>query len=123
MTSRVIAVVKDLFFVARIRETARMVGTPLAVARTPDELAASLGSGPPGLVIVDLTMPGGDYDRIFAALETQDPRPPVLGYTTHVLAAETKPLHARCRRVVTKDTLTRELGDILKDGLPDGLAA
>ena len=32
---KVVAVVRDLFFVARIRETARLVGTPLSFARTP----------------------------------------------------------------------------------------
>ena len=38
-------VVKDLFFVARIRETARMVGTPLSFARTPLELETARDIG------------------------------------------------------------------------------
>jgi hypothetical protein len=37
--SRVVAVVRDLFFVARIRETARLAGVPLEFARTPEDLA------------------------------------------------------------------------------------
>ena len=74
MGGRVVAVVKDLFFVARIRETARLAGVPLEFARTPGELETAL-------------------------------------------AARTKPLHARCERVVTKETLTQELGDILKGAL------
>jgi hypothetical protein len=41
----------------------------------------------------------------------------VLGFTTHALARETQPWHARCRRVMTKETLTRELGRILTEGL------
>ncbi len=117
MQARVVAVVKDLFFVARIRETARMVGTPLVFARTPQELAAALAE-PAGLVIVDLTARDLDYAAAFQALEGATPRPPVLGFTTHVLARETQPLHGRCTRVVTKETLTQELPELLKTGGP-----
>jgi DNA-binding NtrC family response regulator len=113
---KVVAVVRDLFFVARIRETARLVGTPLTFARTPEELAATLAPEAPALVIVDLTTSGWDYDAIFDALATA-PDLPVLGFTTHALARATQPLHARCRRVVTKETLTQELPALLQHGL------
>jgi CheY-like chemotaxis protein len=116
MPDPVIAVVRDLFFVARIRETARMVDAPLSFARTPEELASALGAGPAGLVLVDLTMPGADYPALFSVLEADGRGIPVLGYTTHVLAGQTKPLHGRCARVVTRETLTRELGTILAHG-------
>ena len=108
--------VRDLFFVARIRETARLVGTPLVFARTPEEVAAAVEGDPPALVIVDLTASGCDYEAIFAALE-RVPGVPVLGYTTHALARATQPLHARCRRVMTKETLTQELPQLLQRGL------
>jgi hypothetical protein len=117
---KVVAVVRDLFFVARIRETARLVGTPLVFARTPQEIAAQLAPEPPApvpaLVIIDLTTNGWDYDAIFDALAAA-PDVPVLGFTTHALARETQPLHARCRRVVTKETLTQELPGLLQHGL------
>jgi hypothetical protein len=113
---RAVAVVKDLFFVARIRETARLVGTPLLFARSPEELAAALEGEPPALVIVDLTVTSYDYEALFAALE-RVPAAPVLGYTTHALARVTQPMHARCRRVVTKETLTQELPELLQRGL------
>jgi len=116
MQARVVAVVKDLFFVARIRETARMVGTPLLFARTPAELTAALGE-PAGLVIVDLTTRDLDHAALFQALEGVTPRPPVLGFTTHALARDTQPLHGHCTRVVTKDTLTQELPELLKTGV------
>lgn len=113
---KVVAVVRDLFFVARIRETARLVGTPLVFARTPEEIATQLAPEPPALVIVDLTTSGWDYAAIFDALAAA-PDVPVLGFTTHALARETQPLHARCRRVVTKETLTQELPGLLQHGL------
>ncbi len=101
---------------ARIKETARMVGTPLTFARTPDELTAVLAEAP-GLVILDLTTNGWDYELFFAALDGAAQRPPVLGFTTHALARVTQPLHARCTRVVTKETLTQELPELLKTGV------
>jgi hypothetical protein len=102
--------------VARIKETARMVGTPLAFARTPGELTAALAEAP-GLVILDLTTSGWDYELFFAAIDGAAQRPPVLGFTTHALARVTQPLHARCTRVVTKETLTQELPELLKTGV------
>lgn len=113
---KVVAVVRDLFFVARIRETARLVGTPLVFARTPEEIAAALAPDPPALAIVDLTTSGWDYDALFAAFAAA-PDVPVLGFTTHALARTTQPLHAHCRRVVTKETLTQELPGLLQHGL------
>jgi len=114
--TRVLAVVKDLFFVARIRETARLAEVPLAFARTIDELQAAL----PGARLVLLDLTGGfDYDGFFAAVESLEPaqRPPVLAFTTHALARTTQPWHSRCTRVVTKETLTLELPALLREGV------
>ena len=111
----VVAVVKDLFFVARIRETARLVRVPLDVVRTTED-AERLPAVDAPLVLLDLTG-GFDYERVFRALE-RAPGAPVLGFTTHALARQTQPWHARCRRVVTKETLTQELPALLRDGLP-----
>ena len=110
-----IAIVSDLFFVARIRETARLAGVPLVFARSLQEIEAALADGA-RLVLLDLTG-GFDYAAVFAALERAASRPPVLGYTTHALARQTQPWHARCGRVVTKETLTQELPELLREGL------
>ena len=118
MTEGVLAVVKDLFFVARIRETARLTGNPIEFCRSLDDLKARLESGTaPGLVILDLTAQGWDYAALFALLEARVPRPPILAFTTHALAKITQPWHPRCDRVVTKETFTQELPDLLVHGL------
>ena len=109
----VLAVVSDLFFVARIRETGRLAGVRVEFARTPEQIEAALGRRP-RLVMIDLTA-SYDYERLFAALGGA--RPPVLGYTTHALGRQTQPWHARCDRVVTKETLTQELPRLLKEGV------
>lgn len=114
---RVLAVVRDLFFVARIRETARLAGVPLEFARTAEELEAAIPAGA-RLILLDLTG-GFDYARVFAVVEAlgQAQRPPVLAFTTHALARTTQPWHSRCTRVVTKETLTQELPALLREGV------
>lgn len=109
----VIAVVRDLFFVARIKETARLAGVPLVFARTPEELTARLAA-PARFVLLDLTA-GFDYETLFAAADAAGA--PVLAFTTHSMAKQTQPWHARCRRVVTKETLTQDLPALLRDGV------
>jgi hypothetical protein len=109
----VLAVVSDLFFVSRIRETGRLAGVAVEFARTPAEVEAALAKGP-RFVLVDLTG-DRDFDHILGAAEGA--RVPVLGFTTHALARQTQRWHARCRRVVTKDTLTQELPALLREGV------
>jgi hypothetical protein len=109
----VVAVVKDLFFVARIGETARLAGVPLQFAKTPEALEAVLSSRP-RFVLVDLTA-ALDHDQILTATERAEV--PVLGFTTHALARQTQPWHERCARVVTKETLTQELPHLLQTGI------
>jgi hypothetical protein len=105
--------VKDLFFVARIRETARLAGVPLVIARRPEDVDAAVADGA-RFALVDLT---ADWDtaRVLDALERAGV--PALGFTTHALARQTQPLHPRCRRVVTKETLTAELPTLLVEGV------
>ena len=109
----VVAVVKDLFFVARIRETARLAGVPLTFARTLDEVTAAVAAAP-RFVLLDLTA-GLDNGAILSAAGAAGI--PVLGFTTHALARQTQPWHARCERVVTKETLSAELPALLREGV------
>jgi hypothetical protein len=109
----VLAVVKDLFFVARIRETARLAAVALTLARSPEEVETGLAAAP-RFALLDLTG-GFDYERIFRALEAAGV--PVLAFTTHALARQTQPWHGRCARVVTKETLTAELPTLLREGV------
>ena len=85
-------------------------------ARTPEELDAALAAAA-DLVLVDLTARDWDYGAFFATIEARIPPVPVLGFTTHALARHTQPLHSRCARVVTRETLTQELGRFLTEGI------
>jgi CheY-like chemotaxis protein len=114
---RVLVVCKDLFFTTRIGETAKLTGASVEFARSKDELEAKLAGDPPTFLILDLTTSGWDYELIFGAIEKHSPQIPILGFTTHALAKATQPFHARCDRVVTKETFTQELPEILRNGI------
>ena len=112
-----LVVCKDLFFTARIGETAKLTGASVEFARSSDELKTKLAGRAPELVIIDLTAQGWDFGSILGLLEKQDSPIPILGFTTHALAKTTQPWHSRCDRVVTKETFTQELPDILREGV------
>jgi hypothetical protein len=92
------------------------VGTDLVFARTPEELDSELGRGLPELVLIDLTTAGVEYPALFDRVHAAG-APDVLGFTTHTLARQTQPLHARCHRVVTREALTRDLARFLSHGI------
>ncbi len=109
----ILALVRDLLFQTRIADTARRLGYPCRTVRGLDELRAGLGDTP-GLVMIDLTATAVDLDAALGAIEAAGRPAPVLGWTTHVLWKETKPLHGRCDRVVTREELTEKLPDLLR---------
>jgi hypothetical protein len=118
----VLAVVGDLLFSSRIRETARRLGHAFRPARSVEELRQALAEAP-GLVMIDLSARGIDLDQALAAVEAAGRPAPILGWTTHALWKETRPLHARCDRVITREQLTAELPELLGAYLGSGASA
>jgi len=122
MPGPILALVRDLLFSSRIAETARRLGYPFRAARTVAEFRSAL-EGKPGLIMLDLASQGLDLGEALEAVEAAGRPAPVLGWTTHVLWKATLPLHARCDRVVTRETLTEELPELLRgylEPLPSG---
>ena len=122
MGQAILGLVRDLFFSSKIAETAKALAYPCVFARTEAEFFARLESGRPGLLIVDLTASGLDLGSFFDALDAKNPGIPVLAFTTHALWRTTSPVHGRCRKVVTKETLASDLPQILQ-GFLGGAAA
>ncbi|PYM63151.1 MAG: hypothetical protein DMD79_09285 [Candidatus Rokuibacteriota bacterium] len=108
----ILAHVRDLLFSSRIGETARRLGYPFRAARTREELDKGLAEGP-GLIMLDLTASQLDMEAALDAVDAAGRPGPVVGWTTHALWKETRPLHDRCDRVVTRETLTAELPELL----------
>jgi CheY-like chemotaxis protein len=117
----VVAHVRDLLFSSRIAETARRLGYRFQAARSLDDLRAALAAHP-GLVMLDLTASGLDLDAALREIAGAPHPVPVLGWTTHVLWKATQPFHERCDRVVTRETLTEELPELLREYMEAGSA-
>ncbi len=118
--SGVIAAVEDLFFGARILETARQLGVPLRLVHSASEVLTQARASRPDLVIMDLDAEGC---RPLDALRQLKADPdlattPVLGFLSHVhrdlkqAAAE-----AGCDRILARSAFTVQLAEILR---PDG---
>ncbi len=121
MTQPVLALVRDLLFSSRIGETARRLGYPFRAARSVEDFRNALAERP-GLIMIDLTADAFDFEAALRAIDAAGRPAPVLGWTTHALWATTKPLHARCDRVVTRETLTEKLPELLRgyvEGAPE----
>jgi hypothetical protein len=72
--------------------------------------------------MLDLTASGLDMDAALREVDAAGHPAPVLGWTTHALWKTTKPLHDRCDRVVTRETLTGELPELLREYVEAGTA-
>jgi len=109
----ILAHVRDLLFSSRIGETAKRLNYPFRVARSLEDFQTGLADGP-GLIMLDLTAHGLDMDAALRAIEVAGRPAPVLAWTTHALWKTTKSYHDRCDRVVTRETLTEELPELLR---------
>jgi CheY-like chemotaxis protein len=110
----VLALVDDLFFQAKLVETARQVGVTLGTVSTGDALLEAAAAQPPRLVLVDLNARQGALaavERLCAAGQS----PPVVAFLSHVqteLAQQARA--AGCQQVLPRSKFTAELAEILR---------
>jgi CheY-like chemotaxis protein len=118
----ILALVTDLFFTLKIGDTAKSVGLPIQFAGSAEEFLDSFQKTRPALVIADLTLNGIDVAALFEELaaDAHQATVPILGYTTHADWKRTGPLHDRCTKVVTKDTLSRSLAELMQQLIQQG---
>ncbi len=109
-----IAVVDDLFFAARIRETARQIGVDIEFVPA-GKLADRAEGGGIKAVILDLSA-GSAMDSLRTLKnEPATASTPVVGFASHV-AAETiaEAREAGCDQVLARSAFTRRLPDLLR---------
>jgi CheY-like chemotaxis protein len=110
----VVGLLRDVFFSARIRETARQLGVPCVIVRDPAALATHAAVAT--LVVVDMETAGVDTAGAVRALKA-DPATravPVVGYlfdTHDALIAAARA--AGCDQVLSRGGLTRKLPDLI----------
>lgn len=106
-----LAFVDDIFFQAKIRETAKLVGVDVRFCTTPDALFAEMEKEKPGLVVVDLNARNNPLDAIARASSSGAP---LVGFLSHVqLDLAEKARAAGCANVMPRSKFTSSLATIL----------
>jgi len=114
--AKVLVLVDDLFFQAKIMESAKHAGVEVRVFTTPDALLTEIAQHDPKLIVVDLNA----RSRPVAALQkiqSSAPNASVVAFLSHVqteLAAEARA--AGCRAVMPRSQFARDLATILAQG-------
>lgn len=111
--AQVLALVDDLFFQAKILETAKQVGITVRTSATGDALLAQIAKEAPKLVIVDLNARGAPLQAIERVRATAQGLP-LIAFLSHVqtdLAQQARA--AGCTQVMARSQFTRELATIL----------
>lgn len=113
----VVAVLDDLFFGAKLQETARRLEVPLILLRTPQDVPATVRQHRPALLIVDLQSETCAPLEVIRGIKTDpDLRAiPVLGYFSHVRDdLKTAAADAGCDEVLPRSAFAARLPDILR---------
>lgn len=109
----VLAFVNDLFFQAKILETAKQLGVEVRTFTTRDALLAEIAKQAPKLVIVDLNAGNKPLEAIESVRQAA-PGVPLIAFLSHVqvdLAQQASA--AGCAQVMPRSQFTRELATIL----------
>ena len=109
----VLAFVDDLFFQAKILETAKQAGVEVRTFSTPEALLAEIKKQAPQLVIVDLNAHNKPVEAI-ESVRFIAPDVPVIAFLSHVQAELAQRASAAgSSRVMPRSQFTRELATIL----------
>ena len=112
--AEVVALVDDLFFQAKMVETAKHVGVELRVCTTPEALLAEGAKDSTRLAIIDLNARAKPLE---AAVQMQAVAPgvPVIAFLSHVQTDLAEAARAAgCREVMPRSQFTRNLATILE---------
>ena len=112
--AQVIAAIPDVFFRAKVLETAKQLAVPLEVARDADELLQQVRTEKPRLVLMDLQAKALQPLDTLIALEGI----PVVGYLAHeAVELREQALAAGCGEVLTKGQFSASRPALLRRAL------
>jgi CheY-like chemotaxis protein len=124
VTGRYVLVVDDHpMNVKLMQQTLDLFDLPTRVARDADEVMAQLEAGLPGLILMDVQLPGTDGLTLTRRLRA-DPRYatiPIVAVTAYAMASdEQAALDAGCNGFVAKPIDVMKLANMAKRYLEDG---
>jgi CheY-like chemotaxis protein len=111
--AQIIAFVDDLFFQAKILETAKQVGVEVRTCTTPDALLAEIAKHSPALVVVDLNARNKPLDAI-RQVRQSSATVPVTCFLSHLQVELGEQARAAgCTDVMPRSKFTQHLATIL----------
>jgi CheY-like chemotaxis protein len=113
---RIVVAVDDLFFLAKIRETARQLKVPIELAKTDRELLEKL-EPPPALIILDLNSTGLKPLPTIGKLRHKQElkKTPIIGFLSHLQAdLKLKAQEAGCNLVMPRSAFSQNLPGLLR---------
>lgn len=123
MTTRLLALEKDLFFSVKIRDTLRHHDYDVIVARNLTGFEQQLQADPrPALAIINISIAGVDWETAIRQARAQEI--PVLAFGSHVdLEAQKKARAAGAQRVLANSRFSSDMPEVVKRTLqaPDAL--
>ena len=123
MVRIVTAVVDDMFFISKIRETGKALGLIVNFPRNLDGLRATLAEDVPQLIVVDLHHQKLDAVQLALELKTNETiRPvPLLGFFSHVeVDLQRQAVQAGYDEVLPRSIFFRDLAKILAGEIKSG---
>ncbi len=111
----VVVLIDDVFFQAKLYETAKQVGVELRACASPEALAAEINRESPKLVIVDLNAradPLAAIERLQAAGAPRN----IIGFFSHVQTELAERARAAgCSNLMPRSKFTQSLATILAE--------
>ncbi len=111
--AQVLALIDDVFFQAKLFETAKQVGVELRTCATPDALDAEIAKASPKLVVVDLNARANPLEAV-GRIRAGGRAIPLIGFLSHVqLDLAERARAAGCVEVMPRSKFTQNLATIL----------
>jgi PleD family two-component response regulator len=113
----VLAVVADLFFIAKIKEAAAQVGAEIEYARSSTQALDMARTERPSLIIIDLNAAGCAPLELLAQLKAEAAlrEIPTLGFVSHLQTElQEQARRVGCDRVLARSAFSRDLAHILR---------
>ena len=122
MDKKILAIADDIFFVAKIKETARQVSVPLEAICQEVVLREAIATGTVSGVILDLNCNSLDAVKVIRSLKLNPPGklPPLVGFLRHTqtdLFLQAK--EVGLDRVMPRSELVKELPQLLLSLAPE----
>ena len=111
--AQVLALIDDIFFQAKMLETAKQVGVEFRACSTADALDAEIAKAVPRLVVVDLNAHSDPFEAL-ERLHASGGKIPLIAFLSHVqvdLAERARA--AGCNDVMPRSKFTQNLATIL----------